>query len=590
MGRLKVGIVGLGRIGATLVEDLAAWREHIIYPVSRSKDKVIFVRKDQNRRKKIIADNSLEEILSDTDVTVIAIRNAPKPSKFIERKEYLKLNLPAIMELGNKFRRYQGMVLMVSNPVDECTFAFWEASKLDRGQVIGLNHTDTIRCSRVIQDLYEEMGDIVDLEDITGYYSIGPHNESAFPLISKLRIKGKEAQFVINRYRELREEVSDYAKRQIDGGISTTRTTVDAILDVIDSISEEGKTVTSSAYFGGLFIGLPIQIKERRARVILNPSIDLSKEEIALFKEGYKSILDSLHEAGFSGDVLDDAQLTLSGFEQKEDIRLLPAKEKIEKEEKVISPDSICHLNPYLLCRKLGAGAHGDIYQAEDVITGEIVAVKKSRNIKLLEKEANILKSMFYQNIIGVKDFLVNIDKEGFLVMEYAPRGFAEILEESMEMRLWRVYELFNGVSYIHRNDLIHRDIKPENILLGYRNPPFGGFELKIIDFSLAKSKNANDKGFSGPPGYTAPEAVGSNTTVSSDIYSAGAVAFEILTNAPYYSVKGCSARDIEQRLSKQISRILSKCVEEDVSKRYMSCDEVVRDLKGEYEIWKSIY
>ena len=581
MAKLKVGVIGLGRVGTTLIEDISSSKgEYISYPLSRSRDKTISVRKDLCRRDRIVTTNSLEDILIETDVTVIAIRNTNKPSAFIERKGYLKYNLPEIVNLGKQFQKYKGIVLMVTNPVDECSFAFWEASGLDSGQIIGLNYTDTIRCGRVIQDLYEKEGEKLEFEDIFGYYSVGPHNQFVFPLISKLEINGKDTNFIKQKYAELRTEISDYAKKQIDGGISTTRTTVDAILKVLESISEGNKTITASSYFGGIFIGLPLKIEKGRAKIVIEPDIDFSSEEIDLFKEGYSSLLDSLAEVSFTEKALSKARQTLVSFERNIEI-VKPLPPKVESGKDTIDTKAflIYRLNPYLFHKKLGVGAHGDVYKAEDVTTGQIVAVKKSKDINTLGNEAEILKSMHYQNIIKFIDYFVNGD-EGFLIMEYANSGFEKISSEILDVRLQRVYELFSGLSYIHRHGLIHTDIKPENILLG-NGRFYLPLELKIIDFSLSLNKCAGKIiNFKGPLGYTSPEALEGHITPSADIYSAGAVAFEILTELPYYHVKGASLRDINPQLPKSISKIIARCLEDDIILRYSSSDDVVKDLK----------
>ena len=90
------------------------------------------------------------------------------------------------------------------------------------------------------------------------------------------------------------------------------------------------------------------------------------------------------------------------------------------------------------------------------------------------------------------------------------------------------IYTCAKALQYAHRRGVIHRDIKPSNIMLTRDN------EVRIIDFGIAILRDADTsriEGIAGSPSYMSPEQIQSaEITPSSDLYSLGAVMYELLT------------------------------------------------------------
>jgi WD40 repeat protein/tetratricopeptide (TPR) repeat protein len=149
------------------------------------------------------------------------------------------------------------------------------------------------------------------------------------------------------------------------------------------------------------------------------------------------------------------------------------------------------------------------------------------------------------------------------------------------------------AVEYAHRRGVLHRDLKPGNILLDAAGQPL------VTDFGLARRLDETGSlvpaGIEGTAAYMAPEqasgASGSVTTAA-DIYSLGAILYELLTGRPPF--KGASdvetlllvlredpvpPRRLEPRLSRDLETICLKCLQKEPGRRYRSAAELADDL-----------
>ena len=214
----------------------------------------------------------------------------------------------------------------------------------------------------------------------------------------------------------------------------------------------------------------------------------------------------------------------------------------------------------YHIERELGAGGMATVYLAEDVKHRRKVALKVLRpelaavlGGERFLKEIQVTAGLQHPRILGLFD---SGEAEGFLyyVMPY-------VEGESLRQRLTRegmlpvadalriATEIASALDYAHRHGVIHRDIKPENILL------YDG-EAMLADFgiALAVQEAGGDRltqtGLSlGTPQYMSPEQAtgGRDVDAKSDIYSLGAVTYEMLAGEP--PVTGPSARAIIAKL-----------------------------------------
>jgi TolB-like protein/Tfp pilus assembly protein PilF len=151
------------------------------------------------------------------------------------------------------------------------------------------------------------------------------------------------------------------------------------------------------------------------------------------------------------------------------------------------------------------------------------------------------------------------------------------------------------AVEYAHGQGILHRDLKPGNILLDGRGEPL------VSDFGLAKFIDANKdltKSLTtfGTPGYTAPEqAQGTATTLTpaADLYSLGAILFELLTGRPPFVGDNALAvirqaaetpapklRSLTHSHNRDLETICARCLERDPKARYQCAGELATDLE----------
>jgi serine/threonine protein kinase len=181
-----------------------------------------------------------------------------------------------------------------------------------------------------------------------------------------------------------------------------------------------------------------------------------------------------------------------------------------------------------------------------------------TRFVQMLQLEARIHASLSHKNIVQIHDLGVSADGEYFIVLEYVDgRDLASLIDRyahgqrgSPERRiddavaLYIMGEVAEGVQFAHELrggdgqpvGLVHRDISPGNILLSYAG------EVKLSDFGVAKRSTDHSvvTSLKGELGYISPEqARGAPTDRRSDIFSLGAVAFELFTGNPLRSLSG---------------------------------------------------
>jgi serine/threonine protein kinase len=181
----------------------------------------------------------------------------------------------------------------------------------------------------------------------------------------------------------------------------------------------------------------------------------------------------------------------------------------------------------------------GSLYLAKDPKIGRLVAIKLVRQEfdspdarQRFAREAQSAGTLRHPNIVTIFD----VDEhEGlpFIAMEYIDgETLAEIVKRKallpIPKRIQWVEDLCAGLSYAHRQGVIHRDIKPANLMVDTEGT------LKILDFGLARrdaSKFTQSHVIIGTPNYMSPEQIrGGNIDTRSDIFSVGALLYEVLT------------------------------------------------------------
>ena len=228
--------------------------------------------------------------------------------------------------------------------------------------------------------------------------------------------------------------------------------------------------------------------------------------------------------------------------------------------------------NRYLLEKRLGRGAMGQVYLARDQnLVTRRVAVKTVRPdilsdedlqegeaIARFEREARAAASIRHPNVVDVTDFGQSRDGVLFLVMEYVEgETLYQLLRREGTLGLQRTIAIMQqvvaGVDAAHDEGILHRDLKPANIfIMQTRKKGTGGSDdgfIKVGDFGLAKivnqeaSENTSasgpaSRGILGTPEYMAPEQMqpGFKLDARADIYALASIAYHMLGGRPPFS------------------------------------------------------
>src|SRR5213079_864168 len=213
------------------------------------------------------------------------------------------------------------------------------------------------------------------------------------------------------------------------------------------------------------------------------------------------------------------------------------------------APHKPWFLGNYEILEQIGCGGMGVIYRARQRHSRRIVAVKRVLSyradshgaLQRFRREAQAVASLDHPNILPIYEVSESEDGVPFFSMKFATGGSLQKVGPALRAEPRRCVQLMakvaRAVEYAHNHGILHRDLKPGNILLDGRAEPL------VSDFGLAKFLDANKdttKSLTtfGTPGYTAPEqAEGAATalTPAADVYSLGAILFELLAGrAPF--------------------------------------------------------
>src|SRR5581483_9970673 len=186
-------------------------------------------------------------------------------------------------------------------------------------------------------------------------------------------------------------------------------------------------------------------------------------------------------------------------------------------------------LGPYEILAPIGAGGMGEVYQARDTRLHRMVAIKTSaeRFSDNFDREARAIAALNHPNICTLHD--IGAD---YLVMEYV-EGVPLKGPLRVEDALRYAVQIADALDAAHRKGIVHRDLKPGNILVTKSG-------VKLLDFGLATTEAANadetrtfttEGAIAGTLHYMSPEqASAQNAGTRSDIFSFGAVFYEMLT------------------------------------------------------------
>ncbi len=264
------------------------------------------------------------------------------------------------------------------------------------------------------------------------------------------------------------------------------------------------------------------------------------------------------------------------------------------------------NIGGYTIIRRVGQGGMGVVFEARSE-DGTRVALKIPHP-QLLEdpgtrarydRELEVSRSLIHPNIQRVVStgldekrdlpFLALEWVEGGLLRDFLRSGLPLSVDESISFGA----QLCEALNYCHDLGIVHRDIKPDNILVTKAG------KIQLMDFgaslleSAPKITTASLAAALGTPDYMSPEQVeGQRGDVRSDVYSLGAMMFELLTGQPPYhgdnalavmaqhvQSSPASIRKKNRQVGIPLEEVVFKAMRRDPELRYQSMMELHRDL-----------
>lgn len=257
----------------------------------------------------------------------------------------------------------------------------------------------------------------------------------------------------------------------------------------------------------------------------------------------------------------------------------------------------------YEILQVLGQGGMGAVYKVYDRELERFVALKTIRpelagNAEMLarfKQELILARQVAHRNIVRLYDIAESSGVK-FITMEYVEgEDFRSILRREGKLSPQESINVIRQICFAlqaaHSEGVIHRDLKPQNIMRDKQG------RLVVMDFGLARALESDGMtqtgALLGTMEYMSPEqSRGEQVDCTSDIYAAGLIFYELLTGKMPYAAESAlaslmkraqqraiPAAEIDRSVPRNLSSIVSHCIEPDRKKRYQSASEILADL-----------
>lgn len=264
----------------------------------------------------------------------------------------------------------------------------------------------------------------------------------------------------------------------------------------------------------------------------------------------------------------------------------------------------ITEVGKYQIIEQIGEGAMGVVYRALDPVLNRTVAIKVMSDALARDdelrgrflREAQAAGSLQHPNVITIYDF-GEVDGHLYIAMEFvAGDDLEDVLGHDTALTIVQkidiLVDVLGGLAYAHKRGVVHRDVKPANIRIDEDG------RARIMDFGIAhlQSSSITRTGqMVGTPAYMAPEQVsGGVVSAQSDIFSAGAVMYELFTGrkpfegeslqSVFYKIVSQPPLDfsvVAPALPPALNTIVMHALAKDPDARYATATEMAGDLSA---------
>jgi serine/threonine protein kinase/lipid-A-disaccharide synthase-like uncharacterized protein len=274
------------------------------------------------------------------------------------------------------------------------------------------------------------------------------------------------------------------------------------------------------------------------------------------------------------------------------------------------SPNAKPIIGDYELLDVVAHGGMGVVYRARQVSLNRIVAIKMIRQFEFASEadrirfgaEAEAAAALNHPNTVPIYEvgehdgqpyFSMRLIEGGSLAKGMAAGDWPINNQETIRKAVRLIHLVALAVHDAHQRGIIHRDLKPGNILVDEVGVPF------VADFGLAKRHSNRDQvtqtgSIVGTPAFMSPEqAVGKEITISTDIYSLGAILYNLLGGRPPIQADtpmelfkelmenpAAPVRKWNRMVDKDIETVCQKCLEKEPARRYTSARALADDLQ----------